>query len=158
MAYFTHYWKGSTFESTKNDVPLGRNTGFLDHTAGEQFKSRGVQRGDTVYAITFKSGELFVVGRLIVDQILGQREAQRLLTYELWEASEHLIGDSTKLTTMRFDAVVPDAKVAAIRFLDRDGARSAPARNRRGGIDPQTFRGVRQITEPTARLFDDVLR
>ncbi len=43
MAAFTHYWSNDTYE---NALAHSEEGGWLNHTAGNQFSSRGVKKGD----------------------------------------------------------------------------------------------------------------
>lgn len=120
--------------------------------------SRDVGPGDTVYVVNFFRGELYVVGRLVVDQIVNRAQAEHILgTTDLWEAREHVIGRKGDSTFMRFDAVIPAAQLPQIEFVASDGSIHPPARNRHGAVDPQAFRGVREITRKTAKLFERCL-
>ena len=157
MAHFTHYWKYETVADHQTMVRGREIPSKLDHTAGEQFKSRRVTAGDWLYVISFRAGELRVVARLEVEDIVSQRLANKRLSYNPWRATEHVMAVPGSGSPIRFESTVPTAEVGAIRFLTTDGASSAPAMNRRGDFDPQTFRGVRQITEATAAIFDKVL-
>ena len=157
MAYFTHYWKYETVDDHQAMVRRREIPAKLDPTAGEQFKSRQVEPGDWIYVVTFRAGVLRVVARMEVEDIVSQRVANKRLSYNAWRATEHVMAVPRSASPMRFDAAVRTADVGAIRFITADGSPSAPATNRRGDFDPQTFRGVRQITEATAAIFDKVL-
>jgi len=157
MAYFTHYWKYDTLDFHEELIADGDLPTGLDHTAGEQFHAREVRSRDWIYIVSFKQAQLRVVARLQVDRIVSESEAEQIFPYELWEASEHVVAVDGSGSPIRFDAVVAKGEVGAIRFIDADGARLAPKRDRHGDVNPQTFRGVRKITEATAVMFDKVL-
>jgi hypothetical protein len=153
MASFTHYWKGETAEENQQ---LGLAGQELDHTAGNQFRARGVRPGDTVYIITFSDGDLRLIGRLKVGKIVGQAEAERVLqaTVTLWQADEHVIAEPSASTKAQFDLVVKQP--GTIEFVLADGSIASPKRNR-GAIDPQSFRGVREIAPSTVATFEALL-
>jgi hypothetical protein len=48
MSSFSHYWTG---EAIKREAQSP--VGDMEHTAGNQFTSRGVMPDDTVYVISF---------------------------------------------------------------------------------------------------------
>jgi hypothetical protein len=152
LTFWTHYWTGPTVED--HEVSLGMTV--MDHTAGNQFRSRGVQVGDIVYMITYSAGNLRVLRKLTVHRIVNMSQARRALRYEPWDAEDHLLAEPNKATPIRYDAVVPHDQLDDIEFVSSGGLR-AIKRNRRGEPDPQTFRSVREITAATATLFDQVL-
>jgi len=112
------------------------------------------------YVISFIACDLYFVGRLTVDRIVSESEAYAILqpSYDLWEADEHVIGVPGSSTKFHFELVVPPAKVAAIEFIDAKDSFKSPRLNKHGDVDPQTFRGVREISPATAKVFDRLLR
>lgn len=154
--HFTHYW---TSDTANHQEQIARRGERLEHVAGNLFRDRQVGPGDTIHVITFARGTLRVLGRMVVDTVVDTKTAERLLgTTDLYEATEHCIARKRAASLVRFDAVVPDARISAIEFADREGNTWPPARNSSGAVDPQTFRGVRRITPTTAQLLDDVLK
>jgi len=151
MSFFTHYWSGETFKRLAQTPG-----GDLDHTAGNQFN--GVMPGDTVYVISFFGGVLYVVGRMTVERVATREEAIAVLgTSDLWDAKQHVIAKQGTSSRERFDVPISQSDVWTIEFIDSNGAVVPPKRNRHGRVDPQTFRGVREITAPTASLLDSYL-
>jgi hypothetical protein len=90
----------------------------LCHTANRQFRARGVVPGDRVYVVAVREGELLLIGRLSVERVVGQREAERRLGHDdVYEAPDHLLGHGSSL---ELDRVVPDASAATLdRVLER---------------------------------------
>lgn len=89
MTDWLSYWLPDTFERER-----GR---LLNHSASEQFGK--VQAGDTVWFVTIADGYLRLIGRLEVDKVVGQREAERILrTQDLWPARYHLIAKTGRMT------------------------------------------------------------
>ena len=153
MSFFTHYWTGETFKREAQG-PVGD----MVHTAGNQFTSRGVMPGDTVYVISFLHGVLYVVGSLAVDLIVPKAKARVILgTSDLWSADEHVIAKKGGSSRARFDSPISQSDIQEVEFIGSDGSVLPPKRNRHGQIDPQTFRGVREITATTASQFDSYL-
>lgn len=158
MAYFTNYWKKTTVDDHKDWVANGTIRGDFDHSASDLFNERGVQPGDHLYVITFWEGDLFVVGRMILDVVVGFDEARRRLNYEPWDGVDHAIARKSTMTNMVFDTKVKPADGAQLRFTNRDGtAESPPARWPDGRVNHQAFRGVRRITAETAAILDRTL-
>jgi hypothetical protein len=114
---FTHYWQNETWG---NERPENAGRPF-NHTAGNEFDKRGVTKGDRVYVVTNLRGKMFVAGRMTVDRVVGQREAERVLKQRLWKARDHVLGVGG--TPMRFDLRVPDAIVKRLKFGDDEPLR-----------------------------------
>ena len=87
-AALTRYWRNDTWNQAADYSDAGDR---LDHAAGNQFSSRGVERGDDIYVISVFEGNMYLLGRMQVDRICDQEEAERLMDRELWSASEHVI-------------------------------------------------------------------
>lgn len=157
MAYFTHYWKGQTASSHERDSVLTA-TGF-SHTASANLCRAGVESGDVVYGITYSAGQLFVIGRMTVQKVVDQQEADVLLpSIDLWVAPDHAVAKRGSYTRpLMFDRVLPEREARRIRFVDSAGMPEAPFIGEDGRVYFQTYRNVRQITEPTAAMFDKVL-
>jgi hypothetical protein len=154
MTAFTHYWKNDTFEQMRANGHEGEP---LDHTAGNTFSNVGVKPGDSVYVITVKKGELFLVGRMKVSNIVhSNAEAERLLGYDVWPAADHLIANENECTPMRFRRRVPLQIVQQLRFDSKTQPQPLKFTDS-GRLDQQTLRGVRRLSRRSAELLDSVL-
>lgn len=150
MATWATYWSGPTATDAE-----GRK---VAHIASNQFASAGVAPGDCIYVLTYLAGQLHVVTSLVVDHLVPQAEAERILKRKsLWEAEWHVIArpDSVQRATM--SATLTSKQTAEMIFVNQDGEAAAPARNRHGAIDPQTFRTTRLIDTRTAAMLRQVL-
>jgi len=84
MSHYLFYWRPGT--------PRG---GLLDHVASNQLKR--VSKGDHLWIVTFDNEGLILFGKMTVDAIVSQREAERRLkTTDLWEADYHAVTKSGK--------------------------------------------------------------
>lgn len=85
MAHYLAYWKPETAVVNDEGNPS------LDHAASNQFGK--VKPGDILWIVTSEGpGDLVLVGRLKVDKVVGQLEAERLTgSRDLWEADYHVI-------------------------------------------------------------------
>src|ERR1019366_6087796 len=83
---FTQYWKNTTWDTQEASGEA------LDHTASNEFRRRGVEPGDRIFIVTNIDGTLYLGGVVVVDRIVGQRDAERRLGSNLWEAKDHVIG------------------------------------------------------------------
>jgi len=111
-----------------------------------------------VYAVTVSDGMLHVLGRLEVRQLCSAEEAAEALgTEDLWDADEHLVakrGTATRTTTT---CAVPSEIARKLRLVAVGGRKRAPRFSSRGKLDPQTFRGIRELTQNSAAILDDAL-
>lgn len=155
MAYWTHYWRNDT---VRDEADAGYDR--LTHTADDTFLQRGVQPGDTVYVVSNFKGTVYVLGRLIVDQILNQGEAEKRFGGPVWEATDHLIA-TDPATELHFDVTLPEGIVDDVKFITASGTEGLKFDQREGAdpgtVDRQTLRGVREITADTAGLFNRLL-
>ncbi|MBK6857642.1 MAG: hypothetical protein IPG97_14105 [Microthrixaceae bacterium] len=157
MKFWTHYW---THETTvfpeeavrKRKVPLA-----LDHTAGNAFRKRGVRPGDAVYVVSYHRGVIRLLGRMTVERVVDQGEAESVLGYEPWKASDHLLAVAGESTDHYFDVVLTADQVNELRFVGHGGKVVGIKFNRRGDPDQQTLRSVRELTAETASFLDEVL-
>ena len=153
MRYFTHYWNHKWLEWGRTE-----EHGPLNHTAGNQFLKRRVSPGDFLYVVTVEKGCLHLLGRLQVEGIYGQREAERRLgNTDLWAAGEHAIAIPGTETPLLLDVVLPTNSVRLLRFHGAGDKTTGPQFIGRARLDQQTFRGVRELTEESADLLDDML-
>jgi hypothetical protein len=150
VSFWIRYWSRPT--------ATGAEGRAIDHVASDQFHEAGVEVGDWMYVITYRHGLLHVVTSLRVAHLVSRERAQELLGHSnLWDARWHVIARPETVRPAILSATLSDTQTAAIVFIGRDGKRARPARNRRGAIDPQTFRTVRRVDPSTAAVFKDVL-
>jgi hypothetical protein len=143
MTAYTHYWKNDTW-----DEQLGQQ---LEHAASNAFRARGVRKGDRVFVVTIREGQLFVGGRLVVDKVTTQKDAEKLLGTALWTARDHIVARNP-LGVLQ-PVPVPNKIARRLRFVpDSDLVWSSP-----GELDRQTLRGVRRLSDESAALLDDIL-
>jgi len=67
----------------------------LSHTANDQFRDVRVAPGDRVYVVGTRAGELLLLGRITVERIVDQDEAERHFGHPVYVASDHLLGHPT---------------------------------------------------------------
>src|SRR5206468_1037169 len=114
--YFTHYWANDTWaeNSHTQDKPFR-------HAASNLFRSRGVASGDFVYVVTVLEGRLFLAGRIEVDRVLGQDEAEAIIGEgPLWPADDHVVSKPGTEKPVQFDREVPLDVVKRLRFISGD--------------------------------------
>jgi hypothetical protein len=155
MSAWIHYWTRKTTDREESrHVPGDR----LEHTAGNLFRKKGVASGDDVYVVTFYEGDLRIIGSLVVDQIVLREKAEKLLgTTNLWPAIDHVTAQPGSATELRFDARLPRSKMKLVNFVTKNPLTRNVKYDANGIADKQCFRGLREITGGTAKLFDQVL-
>lgn len=140
MADYLSYWLPSTVANE-----IGRP---INHAASEQF--RKVDPGDTIWFASILDHRLHLIGRLVVERVVSQSEAQTELGRDdVWKARYHVLSkpgtivvarrlDVSRLTTeLRFDGKID-------RF---------PAR-----VTGQSLQTMRRLTETSAVLLDRALK
>jgi hypothetical protein len=141
-------------------------TGPLKHTASDVFRDRGVQRGDAVFVAEVVNGQLQLIGRLVVADVLSKKQAQKKLGYAVWDAQDHVIAAPGASPITYGRRVEPDV-AAELRFRQKTGRVSGDGVpkyrltklkfNSDGRLDAQTTRTVRRLTEESAARLEDLL-
>ena len=140
---YLSYWTPKTVEQQPKPI-------VLDHAASEQYYR--LERGDTVWIVTMKEKKLRLLGKIRVDAILSQKEAERRLgTDDLWEASYHIFpaaGDDTRSSDLNISDYAERLRFASVndRLILNDGQ-----------VNPQQLQSMRQLTPETALLLRTIL-
>lgn len=154
MKFFTHYWSSKWF----NDEAMEKEGEPMDHIAGEIFRKRGVEVGDIVYIVSLYKKNLHLLGRIFVDYICDQKEACKILgTDNLWEAKDHIICRYEDTLPIRFNRIIDIEVVRNLDLFNSKGEIVKPKFKSELVIDQQTFRGIREITENSARILDEII-
>ena len=154
--YFTHYWDEETCRWQEEDAS-GKP---FQHTASNVFEKRGVEPGDFVYGWSFSGGKLFLIGRMKVDRFVSQREADALykdVGGVAWKSRDHVITQSGAATPMHFNRIIPPSLISRLTFLGPTGQVNSPKYFPNRKVNPQTFRGVRELTQQCALLLDTLI-
>lgn len=154
--YFTNYWTNKTW-----DYNVGRmvddSEKTLRHTASNVFRARGISKGDSVYIITVKRGQLLLLCKLKVADMCGYEEAVQLLEDDnLWPAEDHIIAESPAPIRRTFEVPVPLTITQQLRFESYPQSKSLRFVEP-GILDQQTLRGVRELDYGSAQLLDEIL-
>jgi hypothetical protein len=98
------------------------------------------------------------VTSLVVGHLVRPKKTEEILrSKNLWEADWHVIARSDSVRRATMAATLTSKQTAEIVFLNQNGEAAAPARNRHGAIDPQTFRSTRRIDAHSAAMLKQVL-
>jgi len=131
--------------------------GSLLGAASNRFNDRGVCPGDILYVWSFVHARLLLIGRMEVDAVVSFQEAcRRLGTSDFSDdLTDHAIARCS--TQKRAENEVPLAIIRQLAFLSPNGEVKVPKFRSANEPDPQTFRGVRQLTAASAALLDGLL-
>lgn len=153
MRFWTQYWKQERW-NTERDEWLE----VLDHTASNAFRKRGVSSGDRIYTISLSAGELPLGGRIVVDRIVDQLEAEKhYKNPDLWIADDHVIGDRNNGTPLKVYRKLHSSVSKRLQFKNNATDTSPLVFLATGQLDNQTARGIRELTADSAAIFDRVL-
>lgn len=136
-SHYLSYWKPDMA-----DLNISANKP-LDHSAGEQLGK--CKRGDVLWIVTVRSGELFLIGRITVGVITNQHQAEKLVgTHDLWGATHHVIalpGTAEMMTNVSLRSVVEELRFQSVR--DR-------LTLKKGLVSPMQLQRVRKLTPSSA--------
>jgi hypothetical protein len=136
---------------TEEQLSLADLGDRLSHTASSQFEKVGVEPEDDVYIVSTSGGRLLLVGRLAVEEVLTQAEAERRFGPDVYEASRHLIGAEADL---HHDLVVPEETA---RQIERASGKLIGIASDRYHVNGGSLQSTGKITTESAALFDELL-
>ncbi len=127
----------------------------MDYVGGDQIRRRGVKPGDVLWIVAVEEGNLYLLSRVVVDEILSTKEAQkRLRTNDLWPGKDHVLADKRYLEpwldediTMLAPKLRFESTVAPQLDIGEDGK-----------IDWNQLRTMRQLTSESADLLEEEWR
>ena len=114
---------------------------------GNSYRSRGVEPGDALYILSCGQGSVWLWGRMVVKGVEDPGAGDDAP----W-ARDAVRADPRLSTRADPERLISPEVVSAIRFGDGQ----APAM-RANGPDPQTFRGIRRLSEETRTLFENLI-
>ena len=114
-------------------------------------------RGDKVYPVTVYDGNLYLIGRINVAEIISREEALARLGDDVWDGDTVIVALTEGATPMWLRREIPLSVTERLRFLS--GADTlALTFDRPGHLDQQTLRGVRQLTNASAAALDEIIK
>jgi hypothetical protein len=149
VTIWAHYWKRERVED-------GEGT-FVGHSASSVFRQRGVKAGDRMYVVSVLGGQLRVIGRLDVEDVVTQQRADDLFGRHVWEGTDHVVARPGSGTQRRLDAFLPASRIGEFEVVGANGEVMPVKLNRLDQVDVLSLQGLREITARTATLFDHVL-
>jgi hypothetical protein len=149
--YFIQLWAQSQNKWLQDKDVVAHKP--LIHTAGNQFEKRNVQPGDYIYVVTVVNHQLYLIGRLQVDRICSQIEAEHILkTTNLWEAGEHAIAKNGTAIPMWHNLLIPRKSAESLIFITQKGFTSL------GPVDGRKLQTIRELAEESAKTLDKMLQ
>ncbi|HEV2950111.1 MAG TPA: HNH endonuclease signature motif containing protein, partial [Gemmataceae bacterium] len=151
--YFAQLWRKDTYQRQEG---MRASDPLMHHTGGTKFRKR-VTLGDFIYVWSLIDHKIYVVGRMQIGRLGSQEDADKLYERGAWKAPEHVFAQRGTETPLRFDLTIPSKSINQIRFLNVKGEQTDLKYNSAGRLEPQCFRGLRELTPQTARLLDSIL-
>lgn len=126
----------------------------LDHVASDQLGK--VEPGDTLWVVTVRAGELFLVGRLRVGQVVDEAESDAVFDDDLLrEARWHVIAEGGTAEPMQLINLSDLRVTYSLRFQSQaDRLRL----DRRGRLNSPSLYQMRLLTDESAALLNYVWR
>lgn len=124
------------------------------HCASDNFERMRAQVGDVVYVVANRDGQMILVGRMTIDHVVGQFEAEMRLGRELIDRRAHVLTDAPD-TIVRFDRVVPEDVARSLRSVT--GAQVKFASDDEYRLAPQALMPMIRLTDESAAMLDALL-
>ncbi|HKA08226.1 MAG TPA: hypothetical protein VKD71_13285 [Gemmataceae bacterium] len=144
---FMSYWRPDTLD---DEIEAG---GLLQHAASNQYGR--VEVGDTVWLVTTRSGQLRLIGRIVVGQITDQDGAARALgSTKLWQADYHILaadGTAREVADLDTQRLAPQLRFRSANGSDRLTIDAA------GLVSAQQLQTMRLLAPNSAELLSGVL-
>lgn len=142
------YWNPETNSEGNKAVSSGSN----------QYLKRGIAKGDYVYVVSLSRGQLYLGGRIVVDEITDRATAVRRFNQpRLYDASDWIIGRDEGGTPLNFHRQLSADVSKRLRFQSPDGSIKPLFFVSPNDLDVQATRGVRELTSDSAAVLEDIL-
>lgn len=142
-SHFFQYWQLNQVES---DMASGGN---LRHAGSNQFKRRNIKVGDTVWVVTVKTdGQLYLVGRMVVDQFVDKKTALEMFTNEVIDRDVHIVVNEENSEPFREVNLMDIAD--DLRFISNDSDRLDIID---GKVDGRQLQTIRELTTESINLI-----
>jgi hypothetical protein len=153
--FFTHFWPDELcdvhYRGGLSGVPL-------EFTAGSGFLGLGVEPGDVIYILSAYDGQVMLVGRMTVNQILtSYSEALAVLAPDVEQAQEYVLAVEDDATPQYFTRPLTMEETGDLRFLAQDGSLKPLKFADDAEVDETALAGVRELAPASAGLLDQVL-
>jgi hypothetical protein len=141
------YWKPKTASNNAQD-----GDGLLEHSASNQYGR--LEIGDTVWLVTVREGDLYLLGRITVSRLLPREEALRAFPGEdLWDAKYHICSEPGKAQPIK--EIHLGHLTGKLRFQSLIGKDRLVLTN--GKVNPQQLQTMRILKSGVAPLLEAAL-
>jgi len=151
-------WKAEEWQAKTIDLQFARE--HLRYAASCQFLARRVQPGDTIFVVNIALGRVYLGGYVKVLKIVDRENAETILGVDgtsLWKASDYAIADTNELCDFRPKLLLSNDLIDTLWLVEPNRGQVNPKRAANGGVDPQTFRAIRQLVAGEERkLFESL--
>lgn len=150
--YFTTYWTAEPWDGNAYE--------HVNHAAGNDFSSHGIDVGDYLYIVHYAAREVFVGARLVVGSVATMSEAAAALDVgedEIWDASDHVLAAPDRVQRLDPNRVIPRETLRDLSFLRADGAETGLKFDADGAANQQTLRAVRELSQSSASRLDALI-
>ncbi len=133
---------------------------MLERSGSNNFTLRGVAKGDRVYIVSIRDGLLLLGGRITVNNIMSREEAIRSTgEANLFDgAREWILGAKLGGTPLNLHRQISPELARELRFVTpKSGALKGLAFRNTQDLDPQTTRGIRELTRESADLMEEII-
>src|SRR4051812_1718709 len=103
MALFLYGWD----RNWRDYEAAGLEGRPFDHAASDNFGRMHVAPGDVVYVAIQRDGQMILVGRLPVAEVVDKQTAEERLEREVFDRDHHVLVDEPD-STISFTRVVPE--------------------------------------------------
>ena len=141
---FLQLWK---YDQATQEIELAKP---LRHSASGQFGR--VQIGDTVWVVTVDAqGILYVIGRIVVGEVLSDDEAVERFGEQIYEAEWHIAAQEGTEEHPQWVSLM--AIASHLNFDSKGGHTHLNVTNNR--VDAKQLQSMRQLTSEAARLVEE---
>jgi hypothetical protein len=145
--WVTH-WQNSTLNARTN----GDEFTAINRSRSNVYRERGVAPSDVLYIVSILYGKLLLVGRMVVQQLRDVPVDERGFGADI--SALAVSGSGSK---MHYRRALETKLSRQVAFLSGKGTKPLCFVGDTDRVDPQATRGVREIDDATARLFDDII-
>lgn len=86
----------------------------MDYVGGDQIRRRGVKPGDVLWIVGVEKGHLYLLSRVVVEEILNKKEAQKKRPQNnLWPGKDHVLAYKRYLEPWLDEDITPLAPPTA---------------------------------------------
>ena len=145
---YLSYWKPETASDH-----IKQDHAILEHSASNQYGR--VQTGDTIWIVTVRDGDLYLLGNILVSKVVTHEEASKIFNAEdIWKARYHILCER--------DSAQPIRNILISHLSEHLRFKSTSGKNRlnmlNGKVNPQQFQTMRILEPASTELLHKIIR